>query len=121
MPIAKIHFEKLIQDSQDYGSDNEHMVSRVFFCLEIQGTRHEGLCANIKQSVGSSFESSPLEISSPENYEGPFNYERYRERVETYYRSLVGVRGRGIRITDGSSVRMRNNTLVQPCTFEFVI
>lgn len=28
---ARITFHKLIQDSQDYGSDDEHMVSRAFF------------------------------------------------------------------------------------------
>jgi len=35
MSKAKIIFYKCVQDSQDYGSDDEHMVSRVFFNLEI--------------------------------------------------------------------------------------
>jgi len=35
MLTAKITFYKCVQDSQDYGSDDEHMVSRVFFILEI--------------------------------------------------------------------------------------
>ena len=32
---ARVTFYKCIQDSQDYGSDDEHMVSRIFFFLEI--------------------------------------------------------------------------------------
>jgi hypothetical protein len=32
---AKVTFRKLIQDSQEYGSNDEHLVSRVFFDLEI--------------------------------------------------------------------------------------
>lgn len=35
MSKAKIIFHKCVQDSQDYGSDDEHMVFRVFFNLEI--------------------------------------------------------------------------------------
>jgi len=32
---AKVIFHQCIQDSQEYGSDDEHMVSRIFFILEI--------------------------------------------------------------------------------------
>lgn len=119
MAIAKLFLHKLIQDSQDYGSDDEHMVSRVFFDLEIEGTRYEGLYSDIKQPVGSSFESSALEVSSPANFKGPFNYEAFRSIVEEYYRGLVGAGGSGIRISGGSNIRMRNNTFIQPGTAEF--
>jgi len=43
MPPARIVFSELIQDSQDYGSDDEYMVSRVFFVLEFEGETHRGL------------------------------------------------------------------------------
>ena len=34
MKKARVTFRKCIQDSQEYGSNNEYMVSRVFFDLE---------------------------------------------------------------------------------------
>lgn len=121
MATAKLQLHKLIQDSQDFGSDDEHMISRVFFDLEIDGKKFEGLYANIKQMVGSSFESAPLEVSSPANYKGPFNYDAFRNIVEDYYRSLVGASGSSIHIVGASSVRMRNNTFVRPLSTEFEV
>lgn len=111
---AKIYLQQLVQDSQEYGSNDEHMVSRVFFDLEVNGTRHNGLYADIKQTVGSSFETSPLEVSNPFGYKGAFNNGAFSSIVEQYYRSLVGAQGRGIQIQGGSNIRMRNNRFIQP-------
>ncbi len=119
MKKAKVVFHKCIQDSQDYGSDDEHMVSRVFFTLEIEGKRYENLHADIKQAVGSNFESDPIEICLPEGYKGPINYAVFRDAVERYYRNLVGSQGRMIHIVGSTNVRMRNNTFVQPAIVEF--
>ncbi len=121
MATATITLHKLIQDSQDYGSDDEHMVSRVFFDLTIDGKKYEGLYADVKQPVGGSFESSALEVSSPANYKGPFNHEAFRGIVEQYYRGLVGASGSGIHISGGSNIRMRNNTFVRSVTAEFQV
>jgi hypothetical protein len=120
MAQAKIKLQRLVQDSQEYGSDDEHMVSRVFFDLEIDGTKYQGLHCNVKQTVGSSFETAPLEVSAPTGYKGPFNHQAFQQIIEQYYRGLVGSQGRGIGITSGSNIRMQNNTFVQPseATFE---
>jgi hypothetical protein len=109
---ARVTFYKCIQDSQDYGSNDEHMVSRVFFFLEIDEKRLD-LHADIKQTVGSSFET--------ENYKGPFNYDAFRDAAEKYYRSLVGSLGGGIRIQGGTNIRMRNNTFIQNMIAEFEV
>ena len=119
MAKAKVVFQKLIQDSQDYGSDDEHMVSRAFFTLEIEGNRHADMFVDIKQPVGGDFEKSLLEVSRPAGYSGPFNYEAFRAAVEKYYRSLVGSSGSGIQ--GGRNIRMRNNTFVQQSVAEFEI
>ena len=37
MPQISVTFHKLIQDSQEFGSDDEHMVSRAFFKIEVEG------------------------------------------------------------------------------------
>jgi hypothetical protein len=110
MPKVTINFIEMIQDSQDYGSDDEHMVSRVFFNLSVGDRTFPNLHTNIKQTVGSSFDSGPIEVSKPVGYTGPMNYELFRDAVESLYRSLVGSSGTGIRIGVGSSnIRMRNN------------
>jgi hypothetical protein len=117
---ARVTFYKCIQDSQDYGSNDEHMVSRVFFFLEIDEKRLD-LHADIKQTVGSSFETGPIEVRQPENYKGPFNYDAFRDAAEKYYRSLVGSLGGGIRIQGGTNIRMRNNTFIQNMIAEFEV
>lgn len=109
MPRATVHFTGLHQDSQDYGSNDEHMVSRVFLDLEVDGRSFPGLHANVKQVVGSSYETGPIEVSSPVGYGGPMNHTAFSSAVERYYRGLVGSKGSGIRIEGATNVRMRNN------------
>ena len=109
MATAKIIFYKCIQDSQDYGSDDEHMVSRVFFTFEIGGKKYD-LYADLKQTVGASYEQGAIEVMSPAGYEGPFNYQAFRDAAEKYYRGLVGSSATVIKIQGGSNIRMRNNT-----------
>ena len=124
MTKARVIFDKCIQDSQDYGSDDEHMVSRVFFTLEVGGRRYEGLHVDVKQTVGSSYEDGPIEVSSPKgaSYKGPFNYEAFHAAVEKYYRTLVGSKATGIRISGGArNIRMRNNTFQRQEVAEFEV
>jgi len=121
MSKAKVAFHKLIQDSQEYGSDDEHMVSRAFFSIELDGTVTNDAYVDIKQSVGSDFETSPLEISKPHNYKGPFNHEEFSKFTENYYRGLVGSKGSGIHISGGGNIRMQNNTFVQEAKAEFEV
>jgi hypothetical protein len=97
------------------------MISRVFFDFELDGQKYEGLYADIKQTVGSSFDDAPLEVSKPKNYNGPFNFEAFHEIVEQYYRSLVGQSGSGIHIEGDANLRMRHNMFVQPHVAEFPI
>ena len=122
MSKAKVIFCKCIQDSQDYGSDDEWMVSRVFFNLEIGEEKFEELYADVKQTVGSDYDTAPLEVSQPFGYEGVFNHQAFRDCAEKYYRSCVGSEGTGIRIGKGArGIRMRNNTIVKEMICEFEI
>jgi hypothetical protein len=120
---AKVVFRECIQDSQDYGSDDEHMVSRVFFSLEVSGKKYDGLYVDIKQAVGSSYETGPIEVGSPRGarYRGPFNHQAFSQGVEKYFRSLVGSGGKAIRVSGATNIRMRNNRLVRPMTIEFEV
>jgi hypothetical protein len=108
MPTATVHFKELIQDSQDYGSDDEHMVSRVFFDLQVDDKKYPGAYANIKQKAGA-VASDPLEVFPPAGYAGPFDHQKFQTEVEKYFRSLVGSSGSPIRIGAGTrNVRIRN-------------
>jgi len=108
--IAKVTFIRCIQDSQEYGSDDEHMVSRVFFDLEVSGTTHRGLFANLKQVVGSNYETGAIEVGPPVGYSGSFNHIAFRDAAERYFRGLVGSKASAIRVQGGGDIRMRNNT-----------
>ena len=121
MPKAIITLNKLIQDSQDYGSDDEHMISRLFFSIEVDGSKTNDVYVDIKQSVGSDFETSPLEVSKPKNYKGPFNYEAFQIIAENYYRSLVGGHGSGIHVSGDGNIRMRDNTFIKEIITEFQV
>jgi hypothetical protein len=113
----KIDFEKVIQDSQEFGSDDEHMVSRVFFSLMVDGKEHWGLHSNIKQTLGADYETGAIEVSPPIGYDGPIDYEIFRQAVEGYYRRLIGSQGKAIRLDPGSTgIRMRNNLFKSPVT-----
>ncbi len=107
---ATVTLTRCVQDSQDYGSNDEHMVSRVFFDLEVDGRSYPGLHADLKQVVGSNYETGDIEVGKPEGYRGPFNYIAFRDAAERYFRGLVGSAGSGIRIQGATNIRMRNNT-----------
>jgi hypothetical protein len=121
MSKAKIIFYKCVQDSQDYGSDDEHMVSRVFFNLEIGEETFEGLSANIKQVVGGDYDTGPMEVSQPFGYEGAFNHHAFRDCAEKYYRSCVGSEATGIEIGEGARIRMYGNIFKKKMVCEFEI
>ena len=119
MAKVKISFKKCIQDSQEFGSNDEHMVSRVFFNVEIDGENKGEFFADVKQTVGGNYETTPLEIGIPKDYKGPLSYQPFRQAVEDYYRSQVGSSGSGIRIAGGSNIRMHNNTFIATKIYEF--
>ena len=118
---ATVTFTRCVQDSQEYGSDNEHMVSRVFFDLDVDGRPSAGLWVDLKQVVGSDFETGPIEVGKPHGYCGPFNYLAFRDAAERYYRSLVGSTGSGIHLQGGAKVRMQNNVFVMGMVVTFEV
>jgi hypothetical protein len=105
MGTAKVMFHKCIQDSVDYGSDDEHMVSAVFFDLEMNGQMHADLSVEIKQMVG----GGPLEVGEPKGYSGPINRPAFRQAVETYFRELIGPEGS----EDAQGGRLQNNIFLE--------
>ena len=111
MTRAIINFIKLKQDFPEYGSNEQYMVSRVFFDLNVDGKSYTNLYSNIKQKIGSNFESEPLDISAPVGYDGKLNFEVFRAIVDTYIRSLI-VNGEKCfnKVVAPSHIRMYGNT-----------
>ncbi|PKD15768.1 hypothetical protein APR41_10745 [Salegentibacter salinarum] len=107
MKKIQLLFKKCIQDSQDYGSDNEHMISRIFY--EVDGVDYE---CNVRQPYGESFsfDEDPIEVEAPKELGKKINYGQFRDEVENYYKQIVGSSGRGINIQGGTNIRMQNNT-----------
>jgi len=132
MAKIKITFHKCIQDSQEYGSNDEYMVSRIFFLIEVTKVennktkveKYNDLYADLKQVVGGKFEKNPVEVSPPylssgKPYSGVMNYQAFRNAAENYFRGLVGTKGSGIHIEGGSNIRMYNNLFVKEYSVNF--
>jgi len=94
---ATVTFHRIVINSQELGSDDEHMVSTMTFTLTIGDESFE-LIVVVKQTVGSDFNTAPLEVSAPIGYDGPINFNAFRDEVENYYREHVGERGRVLNI-----------------------
>ncbi|TAN44401.1 MAG: hypothetical protein EPN22_06810 [Nitrospirae bacterium] len=118
---ATILFHKCLQDAQEYGSNDEHMVSRIFFSLKFPDKQINDLYTDIKLAVGDQYEGGSIEVGKPQGYSGPLNYSAFREAVEKYYRHLVGSSASAIRISGGSNIRMVNNLFVVPMTADIEI
>jgi hypothetical protein len=119
MAEFRVIFHECIQDSQEYGSNDEHMVSRVFFSLEVDGRRVGDFSADLKQVVGGDIEHGEIEVGPPHNYDGPFDHTQFAEAARKYFRSLVGSQGTGIRMEGSTNVRMRNNRFRKEAEFRF--
>jgi hypothetical protein len=100
---GKLIFTKIIHDSQEYGSDDEHMASRVFFSIVLGDQKERNLYADVKLTVGANFDRDPIEVSLPRGLEGTINYGVFRKHVEDYYREQIGSKGKAICI-DGCAV-----------------
>ncbi len=117
---AKLLFHKCLQNMQDVGTNDEFMVSRVFFSIELPGKRFENLFVDLKQTAGDDYERGSIEVSSPQGAIGNLDYAAFRDAVETYYRKLIGSSGQGIKIQGGSAI-MRDNWFHIPMTTEIAI
>ena len=118
MATMRVNFASCVQDSRDYGSDDQYVVSRVFFSIWCGGQRYTGLYSDIKHPVDADIETNLLEITLPHGYDGPISSAAFRRSVGQYYRSLIGRGVLGARIGE-SCTRMCDNTFLVPRSFEF--
>ena len=122
MARVTVHFTRCVQDSQEFGSTNEHMVSRVFFTIESKGKRMDGCYVDLKQTAGADYLIGPIEVAPPrtsdgKQYRGPWNHNEFRKEATAYYRTCVSTL---ISADPGAKVRMYDNVIAIPrkITFE---
>jgi hypothetical protein len=119
MPLVRINISHCIQDSQEYGSTDEHMVSRVFHRITVDGVPKGDSHCDIKQIVGATYSSEDMEVGLPYNHQGPFNHQVYTDEIKGYFSRLVNSSGATISLGKAQKVRMRNNRFDIPYQFEF--
>ncbi len=112
--MAKVIFKGLFQGQHNYHFSNQSenvMVATIDLVYKNQNFRIE-----VKQPYGTSFEEDEgFEVYIPfDSLLRELNYSALSDKLEEYYRSLIGSTGRGIRIEGGSNIQMSNNSFVQP-------
>ena len=120
MPTATVAFRRCIINVPEYGSDDEHVGSRVFFDLNVEGEGYANLHVDIRQLVREGTENEPLLVTRPEGYEGPFNFQVFQGLVEFYYRHAVGGKW-GMFGRQGLSMRLEGWTIEQEMLVQFEV
>jgi hypothetical protein len=63
---AKVTFHKLIQDTQDLVASDpnqNHMVSRAFFTLDVRDKQYADMSVTLRQPFGTDYAKEPIEVS----------------------------------------------------------
>jgi len=120
MLIATVAFRRCIFNSPEFGSDEDHVGSRVFFDLSVADEGYANLCVDIRQLVRAGAEREPLLVTHPSNYSGPFNFQVFQGLVEFYYRHAVGGKW-GMFGMREISMRLENWTVEQEMLVQFEV
>ena len=120
MLIATVAFRRCIFNSPEFGSDDDHVGSRVFFDLSVGEEAYANLYVDLRQLVREGAEQEPLLITHPANYSGPFNFPVFQGLVEFYYRHAVGGKW-GMFGLPGVGMRLENWAVEQEMLVQFEV
>jgi hypothetical protein len=73
---VRVKLKKCIQNSQEAGSNDSHMISRVFYEMVVNGNKQGSFYSDITQPVGSEYVAEDLEVTAPNGYKGAFDQAR---------------------------------------------
>ena len=118
-----IQFKSLLQNRQELAVENEFMVSTAYFDIVAEGQTWPDQETNLKMSAGASFEADKgaIEVLPDAEYDGPHNYQGFRDCVEAYYLGLIGSTGTALHLGVGAGhFVMSNNRFdaLRQCSFE---
>ncbi len=104
MPTATIEFKCIrinLKRISTFEPDESHIDSLIEFDLTVGDEHLIDLNAEVRQLNGTDFEIQPLEVGNAIGYNGPWNYEEFRECCQNYYRDVIGSSGMGPAIKRG--------------------
>jgi ribosomal protein S10 len=112
--LVPITFHKVDVFSQELGSTDEHLVSRVHGEMVLPGERAQRFTVNVKQVVGSTFDREHLEVMDAPRV---LDAGAIRREVADYYLGCISTStGAAIRVTGGALVKLRNCSIGVPVT-----
>jgi len=131
--VVELTFEGCVQDSREYGSDWENIVSRVFYWVKREGgspgdfrrdlelvsgayfaklkidppAGYTGpmLYAELRQPVGDDFQMGRIEVIPPTVHRAAFDAADFAQQAVAYFRSLMSDAGAMVRVEEGRPLR----------------
>ena len=104
MPTGTIEFRCIrinLKRISTFEPDESQIDSLIEFDLKVGDNRLRDLRAEVRQLNGTDFQSQPLEVGNVIGYDGPWNYEEFRQFCGRYYRDIIGTSGVGRTIRRG--------------------
>jgi hypothetical protein len=104
MPTGTIEFKCIrinLKRISTFEPDESQIDSLIEFDLKIGDERLRDLRTEVRQPNGTDFQRQPLEVGNVIGYEGPWNYQEFREFCGRYYRDVIGSSGMGDAIHRG--------------------
>lgn len=111
-------FRDLLVYSQEHGTDSDHLVSVATYELLVDRVSQGVFKSLVRQTPGAGLDED-LEVTLPEGYQGPMDYEALRNGVEKYYRLAFGQSGTGIRFGADTGVTLRDVSVAVPMSHSF--
>jgi hypothetical protein len=104
MPTGTIEFKCIrinLKRISTFEPDENQIDSLIEFDLKIGQQRSRHLSAEVRQGNGTDFRSQLLEVGKVIGYDGPWNYEEFRESCRRYYCDIIESCGVGSTISRG--------------------
>jgi hypothetical protein len=89
MAEVVVRFTACDQNSQEAGTDDEHMVSRLFFSVEVDGKHLGDYHVDLKQTVRSDMVEGLIEVPRPDRIPEPWNQNAFANEARAYFRQRV--------------------------------
>ena len=93
MPNATVTFRRCVVNAPELGCDEQHVGSRIYFDLDVEGKQFFDLYTDIRQTIGWAAEGESLEVTPPIGYSGPLNFPIFEGLVGFYFRHVIGAQG----------------------------